>query len=146
MPDILGIVDKIMPYGKIGEMILNGIKHVATLPDQQRESLASLLAAVSDCLERCVEVMRKDQVPYGECGQLRFFAHELPPLLDTVFPQAQARDLGQQLIDASDIERVAAAMGDQGILASSPLGKQALARLLDAAGQFKAAATYLKAI
>lgn len=102
---------------------------------QRRGDMAELFGSISECLDAVSSEIRAGGVPHGRCGELAQYALSLPDLVAPELGDDRARELGQTLFSAYNVESVA--MGLQQV-ADEREKDPYLAQLDEASGKFRA--------
>jgi hypothetical protein len=105
---------------------------------QNRADMAKLFDDISACLAGTSAEIRAGAVPHGRCGELLTYGQNLPALVEGAIGVQKARELGDQLISAYAVERLAYQ------LANVPDRETHLAALEEASGKFRALANLMR--
>ena len=103
------------------------------------EKLADLLEKISACLSAVMLSISVGDVTHGECAKLESYARSLPKLLEGVVSPERAKELGDRLLSAYNVEGMAIEV------MSMPEQTKHLILLEVAAGRFNASADLLRA-
>ena len=109
---------------------------------QRRADMATLSESISDCLAAVATEIRAGGVPHGRCGELDEYARALPALIADEVGELRARELGDTLRSAYNVESVA--MNLQRPADTTEKARQ-LAQIEEAGGKFRALANLLRA-
>lgn len=134
-----------MDYLLIGERILAAIQalfglkgSLETAKREQRERMVALFEKVAECLDSAASELRRGNYPGGRCQELLTYAVELPAVVKGVLEEGKAKEIGDALRDAHEVERLFAVRG-------TPEGEADIGRLDEAAGLLRALGNLLRA-
>ena len=108
---------------------------------QRRGDMAQLFESISECLVAVSTEIRAGGVPHGRCGELAHYAQALPDLVAPELGDDRARELGQTLFSAYNVESVA--MGLQEVADDQEKAPH-LAKIDEASGKFRALANLIR--
>lgn len=109
---------------------------------QRRGDMAQLFDSISECLAAVSTEIRAGGVPHGRCAELSHYAQALPDLVAPQLGDARARELGETLFSAYNVEAVA--IGLQEVEDQSEK-EPYLAKIEEASGKFRALANLTRA-
>ncbi len=108
---------------------------------QRRTDMGNLFEQISDCLVAVSTEIRTGGIPHGRCGELEQYAAALPGLLKDELGESRARELGDTLSSAYNVESVA--MNLQKV-ADEQEKEPYLAQIEEASGKFRALANLVR--
>ena len=108
---------------------------------QKRGDMAQLFESISDCLVAVSTEIRSGGVPHGRCAELAQYAEALPGLVEAELGQPKARELGQTLHSAYNVESVAIGLQQ---VADDQQKDPYLAQIDEASGKFRALANLVR--
>jgi hypothetical protein len=129
----------------VAKNILDVVKSLLGLSEQlkgaerqRRADMADLFEKISDCLAATSGEIRAGGVPYGRCSMLITYAQTLPGVIDREIGRERAKELGDMLYSAYDVEGLA-------IRIASSLDREGyLAQIEEASGKFRALADLIR--
>lgn len=134
-----------MDYLLIGERILAAVQalfglkgSLDTAKREQRERMVVLFEKVAACLEATASELRSGNYPGGRCQELLTYAVELPAVVEGVLGEGKAKEIGDALRDAHQVERLFSTR-------DTPDGEADIGRLDEAAGLLRALGNLLGA-
>ncbi|GEM_PF-1582856 len=136
--DMLDIFKTILDVSK---SLLGMSEQLRQADRQRRTDMSDLFQKVSTCLAAVSTEIRAGGVPHGRCGELEHYAMELPGLLEEELGHDKAKELGQTLHSAYNVESVA--MKLQYVHEASEK-EPYLAQLEEAAGKFQALSNLIR--
>ena len=106
----------------------------------RKEAVADFLAAVATSIEEASAELKQDRYPHGKCQELLAHSQHMEAAIGDLIGQAEARNLGLQLAEVHEIERLHAELG----ASAGPDRQRKLSVLDQAAGQFRATAAFVR--
>lgn len=118
---------------------LLGLSDSLKAADSKRKAeMATLFEKISDCLATVSSEIRSGNVPHGKCHELMTYAVELPALIVEEVGVERAKELGETLHSAYNVEGMAMAIGQ------TADKEPYLQQVEEASGKFRALANLLR--
>lgn len=108
---------------------------------QRRNDMSALFEQISRCLEGVSTEIRAGRVPHGCCGELQQYAQALPALVQNELGDTRAKDLGNTLKSAYNVESVAMNLQQ---VEDAQEKEPYLTQIEEASGQFRALANLVR--
>jgi len=105
---------------------------------QRRADMANLFESISSCLATVSSEIRVGNVPHGKCGELITYSEALPGLIDKELGESKAKELGETLRSAYNVECMAMELSE--VAEKEPHLKE----IEEASGKFRALANILR--
>jgi hypothetical protein len=132
----------------ISEKIFGGLTKYSKLKAEERKRLADLLDEIADEVLAIAKQMNKREIPNRPCSRVLVYSQQLPPLVERLYDEKVAEQLGEELAAVYQSRRLARA-----ILCSPNPNRQQMAEIkaltstIDAsAGVIQATANILRAL
>ena len=106
----------------------------------RKELVTAFLASIAQSIEEASAQLKQGTYPHGKCQELLVHSQNMAEAIGDLVGQAQAQELGTQLAEVHDIERLYGELGTD--TDTDRLRK--LSVLDQAAGQFRATSAFVR--
>ena len=131
------IIDTIF---NVGQKLFGLRNELAKARQSRKQTVADFLATIAQTIEEASAQLNQGTYPHGKCQELLSHSQHMEAAIGDLIGEAQAKDLGSQLAEVYEIERLHAELsGDT----DSQRHRQ-LSVLDQAAGQFRATAAFVR--
>ena len=134
----------VVPVLELGVQIFNAIKALFGFKEsldkvkgERRIRMSGLFDAIAVCLDDTANQIRAGSYPAGRCQELLTYAVELPTMIEKEVGASKAKEIGDALNGAHEVERLFA-------VRTEATGEEQLVKLGEAAGLLRAMSNLLK--
>lgn len=131
------IVDTIL---NVGQKIFDLRGELAKVRHDRKQTVEDFLATIAQTIEDTSMQLKQGAYPHGKCQELLAHSQHMEAAIGDLIGETQARDLGAQLAEAYQIERLYAELNAE----TDPERHRQLSVLGQAAGQFRATAAFVR--
>jgi len=134
------MIDLVKNILEVVKSLLGLSEKLAAAKRQRRENMAALFEKISSCLASVSSEIRMGKVPHGKCYELETYAQELPDAIRVEVGDDKATELGNTLLSAHRVERLAMEINELAEEDKEPLLKD----IEEASGRFQALANIVR--
>lgn len=134
---MMTIIDTILA---VGQKLFSLREELSQARQARKQVVAEFLDAIAETIEDASAQLKQGHYPHGKCQELLTHSEHMAEAIGDLVGNAQAAELGAQLAEVYEIERLHAELG--GTDDAERLRK--LDVLDQAAGQFRATAAFVK--
>lgn len=122
----------------VGQKLFGLRLELAKARQARKQTVADFLAAIAQSIEDASASLKQGIYPHGKCQELLAHSQHMEAAIGDLIGQLQARELGTQLGEVYEIERLHAELGPD------PDRQRKLSVLDQAAGQFRATSAFVR--
>ena len=134
---MMTIIDTIL---SVGQKLFSLREELSQARQARKQVVAEFLDAIAETIEEASAQLKQGHYPHGKCQELLTHSQHMEAAIGDLIGNAQAAELGAQLAEVYEIERLQAELS--GTDDAERLRK--LGVLDQAAGQFRATAAFVK--
>lgn len=125
---------------KVGQVLFGLKGDLAKARDARKQAVADFLAAIAESIEEASALLKQGIYPHGKCQELLAHSQHMKVAIGDLIGEVHAEELGAQLADVHEIERLHAELGS----GTDGERQRKLSVLDQAAGQFRATAAFVR--
>lgn len=97
----------------VGQQLFGLRNELAKARQARKQTVADFLASIAQSIEDASALLKQGTYPHGKCQELFAHSHHMEAEIGDLVGESQARELGAQLAEVYEIERLQAELGTE---------------------------------